>query len=767
MLTPMSRNLPGLRGGLGGFAMLTAARSAVVAAPPAILDSLRVAFRRNIVAPPPAEPLDCPNPVDRYYGRPTEPSPLTVVDTVPTGEFPTGITVSPDGQTIYVVNTGSGSVSVVDASTDCVIGTFAVGHRPYGIATTPDGGHAYVANGGDGTVSVIELPLGPIVGTIRVGNDPHGVCVTPDGQQVFVTNQSDDTVSVIDPTLGMVIAVIAVGRGPTGLAVHPEGHRVYVAENDAGTIAVVDAYLHDVVDSIAVGRCPARVTLTPDGTRALVTNASDRSVTVIDVGSGTVVENVLLNSHPIGIATSRDGRLVFVSGLDAAKVAGEISVLDLAGDGLRTIPAGSPFDLAVNPLNGRCYATDFATNSVSVIASRDETDCRTSWHYPPSVRTMRIGRRDSAVTVDPGSGRVYAADADGGTVSMVDSWMQAATTAVGAGPTAVAVNHDNTRAYVTNYGDGSVTVIDTELGSPDYQQAVDTIAVGPVWSTALLLDTSGARAYAVTEGVPGIRVIDTARRSPTRHSVLATIALRAPLCDAKLCPNGNRVYAIDGLATTVSVLDTTTLTVSEIPLSGRPYRLTTRADGTRLYANIFGDGSLSVIDTDPKSPTYHSEVAGLQLGGHIAELVFSRDGTRAAVVDSDADVVRILDTTTNRHTTVGVGRYPWDVALSPDGRRAYVLNLQHDSVSVVDTVAAQVRATLDVGRHPSRIAMSRDGTHCFVTSHHDDCVSIIGTAEETVVNTVAVGPNPFDITIVADGTRAYIHHRGGVSVLSV
>ena len=111
---------------------------------------------------------------------------------------------------------------------------------------------------------------------------------------------------------------------------------------------------------------------------------------------------------------------------------------------------------------------------------------------------------------------------------------------------------------------------------------------------------------------------------------------------------------------------------------------------------MFGDGSVAVIDTEPSSSTYHSEVDTIRFDGHIGELVFSGDSTRA-VVDSAADSVLLLDTATNRHTTVAVGSYPWDVAVSPDGRRAYVLNLHDDSVSMVDTSSARVTATLALG----------------------------------------------------------------------
>ena len=384
---------------------------------------------------------------------------------------------------------------------------------------------------------MIELPADRLVTTISVGNDPHSLCVTRDGLRLFVTNQSDDTVSVIDPALD-VVATIKVGRGPTGVAVHPKGHRVYVAENDAGALSVIDTWANAVVDVIPVGRCPARVALTPNGTLALVTNAADRSVTVIHSSTGTVVENVLMSTHPIGVATSHDGRLALVAGLDASGVAGEISVLDLKANGLRTIPAGSPFDIVMSPSGDRCYVTDFAANAVSVIAPRVSTiGTGTSWHHSPTVRTVRIGRTDSTVTVDADSGRVFATNGEDGTVSMVDAWMQPATVPVGNCPTAVAVNLDKTRAYVTNYGEGSVTVIDTEAGSAVYQRAIDTITVGPMWSTGLLLDRRGTRAYAVTEGVPGIRVIDTVAGSPQCHTVIATVAMPAPLCDAR-APTG-------------------------------------------------------------------------------------------------------------------------------------------------------------------------------------------------------------------------------------
>ena len=112
----------------------------MLTAQPTLLDSLRMAFRRGAVPTRAgADLLDRPRTVDGHHGTQTGAFPHGVVDTVPAGDFPTGIAVSPDGRTVYAVNTGSGSVSVIDAATNSVIGTFAVGNRPYGIVTSPDG----------------------------------------------------------------------------------------------------------------------------------------------------------------------------------------------------------------------------------------------------------------------------------------------------------------------------------------------------------------------------------------------------------------------------------------------------------------------------------------------------------------------------------------------------------------------------------------------------------------------------------------------------
>jgi YVTN family beta-propeller protein len=86
----------------------------------------------------------------------------TLTATVPVGQYPIGVAVSPDGKHAYMANESvPGSVSVIDTATNHVTATIPVGADPYWVAVSPDGTRVYVTQPGDssfpgGSVSVID-----------------------------------------------------------------------------------------------------------------------------------------------------------------------------------------------------------------------------------------------------------------------------------------------------------------------------------------------------------------------------------------------------------------------------------------------------------------------------------------------------------------------------------------------------------------------------------------------------------------------------------
>jgi YVTN family beta-propeller protein len=69
-----------------------------------------------------------------------------------------------------------------------VTATIPVGNNPAGVAITPNGTYAYVTNYGSGTVSVINTATNTVTATISGFNTPNGVAAAPNGAYVYITN---------------------------------------------------------------------------------------------------------------------------------------------------------------------------------------------------------------------------------------------------------------------------------------------------------------------------------------------------------------------------------------------------------------------------------------------------------------------------------------------------------------------------------------------------------------------------------------------------
>tara|TARA_B100000315_G_scaffold259845_1_gene317615 strand:- start:1705 stop:1902 length:198 start_codon:yes stop_codon:yes gene_type:complete len=64
-------------------------------------------------------------------------------------------------------------------STDTELVTIPVGDGPWNIAITPDGTRAYVTNRDDNTISILDLSTDTELATISVGDGPRGIAITP------------------------------------------------------------------------------------------------------------------------------------------------------------------------------------------------------------------------------------------------------------------------------------------------------------------------------------------------------------------------------------------------------------------------------------------------------------------------------------------------------------------------------------------------------------------------------------------------------------
>jgi YVTN family beta-propeller protein len=285
-----------------------------------------------------------------------------IMSTIPVGQHPCSVAVTPDGSKIYVANGGgsnSNNIVVIDTVTQQVKDTIPVGKCPCGVAVTPDGSKIYVANGGSdsNSIIVIDTATQQVKNTIPVKQCPCGVAITPDGTQAYVwtREQTDyvrkdrgdmpfilqrryDDIIVIDIATQQVISTIPVGKLPEDVAITLDGRRAYVANGGSDNVSVIDTVTQKVLATILVGRNPNGVAITLDGRRAYVANGGSNNVSVIDTATQRVLATIPVRSYPNDIAVTPDGKKGYVANRDSNTV----SVIDTATQQvLATIPVGS------------------------------------------------------------------------------------------------------------------------------------------------------------------------------------------------------------------------------------------------------------------------------------------------------------------------------------------------------------------------------------------------------------------------------------------
>ena len=81
----------------------------------------------------------------------------TVSATIQVRSGPDGVAVNESTNTIYVSNSGNGTISVINGATNTVSATIPVGTHTYAIAVNPSSGKLYTANDTPGVLYIIAV----------------------------------------------------------------------------------------------------------------------------------------------------------------------------------------------------------------------------------------------------------------------------------------------------------------------------------------------------------------------------------------------------------------------------------------------------------------------------------------------------------------------------------------------------------------------------------------------------------------------------------
>jgi len=325
------------------------------------------------------------------------------------GGFPTGITLNPLTDTIYVGNGTTETLSLIDGKT---------------------------CNAGDAS------GCGQHVTAVTAGDDPIGIDVDQSTNTVYAANFSG-TVAVVNgrrcdaadtSRCKVEPATVRVGLGPQFLAVDAKTHTVYVANSESNTVSVIDTRTRRVRATVSVGPAPFTVAV----------NEVTSSVYVTDLGA-----------HTVSVIDGSRCNAVVTSGCRRAPISVNVG----------ETPGGIALDAKTNTI----YVTGESSSDVSVI---DGTTCNahvTSGCRKTPFHVL-AGAGARGIAVNTATDTIYVANTEVNTVSVIDGstcnasvqtgcGQEAPVAAVGVSPRRVAVNELTDTVYVTNAGSNSVTML--------------------------------------------------------------------------------------------------------------------------------------------------------------------------------------------------------------------------------------------------------------------------------------------------------------------
>jgi YVTN family beta-propeller protein len=298
---------------------------------------------------------------------------------------------------VYVPNSRSGTVSVIDPRTYQVVRTFATGRVPQHVVPAYDLATLWVANNSSGTLTPID-PVTSVEGKpVRV-DDPYNLYFTPDGKYAMVIAEARRRIDFRDPhAMSLVKSVHVDCKGLDHVEFTADNRYAIATCEFSGQLVKLDLATQSVTGYLTLdpaswknlvpqpirsmftrGRrkrgqnalaammnvpsMPQDIRSSPDGSRFYVADMKKNGVFVVDPVKFERIDFIPTGIGTHGIFPSRDGKVLYVTNRGWTTLAagrhgpGSISVLDPQKDSVIAkwpIPGGGSPDMGNVTADGK------------------------------------------------------------------------------------------------------------------------------------------------------------------------------------------------------------------------------------------------------------------------------------------------------------------------------------------------------------------------------------------------------------------------------
>jgi YVTN family beta-propeller protein len=282
-------------------------------------------------------------------------------------------TVEDDRERLYVPNSESDTVSVIDPRKKEVVDTFAVGDLPHHVTPSHDLEAFYVNNTQGNSLTPIDPETGKPKGNPIAVDDPYNLYFTPDGSSAIVVAERLGRFDFRDPKTWKLEESVPAGcAGVDHVDFTADGRRAVASCEFDGSLLLLDLRRRKVLDEVQLnhpGAKPVDVRLSPDGKLFYVADEVANGVWKVDADGFRVRGFIETGPGTHGLYPSRDASVMYATN----RTGGTVSVIDLGRQKVKDtwrIPGGGSPDMGgvsadgeLLWLSGRYHAEVYALDT--------------------------------------------------------------------------------------------------------------------------------------------------------------------------------------------------------------------------------------------------------------------------------------------------------------------------------------------------------------------------------------------------------------------
>jgi YVTN family beta-propeller protein len=294
---------------------------------------------------------------------------------LPVGDLPLNMEISPSSRYIAVTNNGQGvqSIELFDIKKEQKLDSIVIARSWYGLKFSPDEKNLFVSAGHNNRILNYEINNGKLTlrDSISLGKPwperigPSGIEIDSKRNRLYVVTRENRSLYVIDLKTKEILGQYGLDAEAYACKLDDKKNSLYISCWGCDKVLTFDVDKKVWKNPITVGDNPNEMLFSKDGKYLYVCNANDNTVSVIDLKTRRVIETLdtaLFPDSPSGsttnsLALDASGKILYVANADNNCLA----VFDVSHPGasssLGFIPTGW-YPTCVRFVNGKIWVSN-------------------------------------------------------------------------------------------------------------------------------------------------------------------------------------------------------------------------------------------------------------------------------------------------------------------------------------------------------------------------------------------------------------------------